>query len=51
MLRKTDLAVGIYMLAAIVFFIIPIPSFLFVVFLYMKSHIYLNHASITFVSS
>ena len=28
MLRKTDLAVGIYMLAAIVFFIIPIPSFL-----------------------
>ena len=28
MLRKTDLAVGLYMLAAIVFFIIPIPSFL-----------------------
>ena len=28
MLRKTDLAVGIYILAAIVFFIIPIPSFL-----------------------
>ncbi|MGN1156961.1 MAG: flagellar biosynthesis protein FlhA [Agathobacter sp.] len=28
MLRKTDLAVGIYILAAIVFFIVPIPSFL-----------------------
>ena len=28
MVRKTDLAVGIYMLAAIIFFIIPIPSFL-----------------------
>ena len=28
MLRKTDLAVGIYLLAAIIFFIVPIPSIL-----------------------
>ena len=28
MLKKTDMAVGLYLLAAIIFFIIPIPSFL-----------------------
>ena len=28
MLKKTDIGIGLYMLAAIVFFIIPIPSFL-----------------------
>ena len=28
MLKKTDMAVGLYLLAAVIFFIIPIPSFL-----------------------
>ena len=28
MLKKTDLGVGLYLLCAVLFFIIPIPSFL-----------------------
>ena len=28
MIKKTDIGVGLYLLAAVIFFIIPIPSFL-----------------------